>query len=124
MKHLNDLFYAAGILLLLTNCNNMKNESIEKLVAPVAEKEPKELVAHGDTRIDNYYWMRLSDEQKSAQNPDAQTKKVLDYLNAENSYLDNMLGHTQKFQDDLFEELKARIKKDDESVPYFKNGFI
>lgn len=123
MKHLNDLFYAAGILLLLTNCNNMKNETIEKLVAPVAEKEPKELVAHGDTRIDNYYWMRLSDEQKSAQNPDAQTKKVLDYLNAENSYLDNMLGHTQKFQDDLFEELKARIKKDDESVPYFKNGF-
>jgi oligopeptidase B len=123
MKHLNDLFYAAVILLLLTNCNNMKNESIEKLVAPVAEKEPKELVAHGDTRIDNYYWMRLSDEQKSAQNPDAQTKKVLDYLNAENSYLDNMLGHTQKFQDDLFEELKARIKKDDESVPYFKNGF-
>jgi oligopeptidase B len=101
----------------------MKNESTEKLVAPVAEKEPKELIAHGDTRIDNYYWMRLSDEQKSAQNPDAHTQKVLDYLNAENSYLDTILGHTQKFQDDLFEELKARIKKDDESVPYFKNGF-
>jgi oligopeptidase B len=123
MKHLTNLFYLAGILLLLTNCTNMKNESTEKLAAPIAEKEPKELIAHGDTRIDNYYWMRLSDEQKSAQNPDAHTKRVLDYLNAENSFLDSTLGHTKKLQDDLFEELKGRIKKDDESVPYFRNGF-
>jgi oligopeptidase B len=123
MKHLMNIFYSAGLLVLLTNCTNMKKESTVKLVAPVAGKEPKELIAHGNTRIDNYYWMRLSDEQKTAEKPDEQTQKVLDYLNAENSYLDKSLSHTRKFQDDLFEEMKSRIKEDEESVPYFKNGY-
>jgi oligopeptidase B len=123
MTRLANILYAAAILVLLTNCNNMKKDTLEKPVAPVAEKQPKELLAHGDKRIDNYYWMRLTDEQKTAENPDEQTQKVLKYLNAENEYLDAVLGHTKKFQQDLFEEMKARIKEDDESVPYFKNGY-
>ncbi len=101
----------------------MKKDSTEKVAAPVAEKIPKALTAHGEIRTDNYYWMRISDEQKSAKNPDEHTKKVLDYLNAENEYVDKILGHTKRFQEDLFEEMKSRIKEDDESVPYFKNGY-
>lgn len=101
----------------------MKKESKVKLAPPVAEKIPEELVAHDDLRIDNYYWMRLSDEQKTAILPDEQTKKVLDYLRAENSYTDEVLGHTKQFQDSLFEEMKSRVKEQDESVPYFKNGY-
>ncbi len=101
----------------------MTKESTEKPVPPIADKEPKPLAAHGDTRIDNYYWMRLTDEQKTAENPDEQTKKVLDYLNAENAYTDKILGHTKQFQEDLFQEIKGRIKENDESVPYFKNGY-
>ena len=54
---------------------------------PVADKIAKELTMHGDTRIDNYYWMRLSDEQKNAEDPDEQTQKVLEYLGSERDYL-------------------------------------
>ncbi|MBK9254940.1 MAG: S9 family peptidase [Saprospiraceae bacterium] len=91
---------------------------------PVAEKQPKELTFHGDTRIDNYYWMKLSDAQKEAKTPDEQTKKVLDYLNAENAYREKMMSHTDSFQNRLFEEIKGRIKQTDMSVPFKENGYF
>jgi oligopeptidase B len=90
---------------------------------PIADKKPEVLSIHGDERIDNYFWMRLSDEQKNADSPDEQTQKVLNYLNAENDYLDTMMSHTKTFQNELFEELKGRIKQDDASVPYYENGY-
>ncbi|MCB0475410.1 MAG: S9 family peptidase, partial [Flavobacteriaceae bacterium] len=91
--------------------------------APIAEKIPKKLEKHGDVRIDNYYWMRLTDEQKNAKQPDTHTKKVLDYLRAENDYFDKRFGHTEAFRENLFQEMKSRIKEDDESVPYKDNGY-
>jgi oligopeptidase B len=91
--------------------------------APVARKEPFEISMHGDTRIDNYYWMRLSDEQKNAAAPDSQTKEVLDYLNAENAYTKAMMAHTDAFQTKLFEEMKGRIKETDQSVPVKNRGY-
>jgi oligopeptidase B len=91
--------------------------------APVARKEPFEISMHGDTRIDNYYWMRLSDEQKNAATPDSQTKEVLDYLNAENAYTKAMMAHTDAFQTKLFEEMKGRIKETDQSVPTKNRGY-
>ncbi len=91
--------------------------------APIAEKIPHELKIHGETRIDNYYWMRLSDEQKSAEKKDAQTQKVYDYLNAENDYCKAQMKHTEAFQESLYKEMIGRIKQDDASVPYFKNGY-
>ncbi|PHR69443.1 MAG: oligopeptidase B [Lutibacter sp.] len=80
---------------------------------PIATKKPKELKIHGDTRIDNYYWLN------ERENPN-----VIDYLNAENTYFEQMTAHTKKFQKDLFEEMKGRIKEEDESVPYKKNGYF
>ena len=91
---------------------------------PVAKKIKKELTIHDDTRIDNYYWMRLSDEQKNSENPDAQTQDVLDYLNAENTYTKSVLNHTETFQEKLYTEIIGRIKQIDESVPYKKNGYF
>ncbi len=88
---------------------------------PVAEKIPHEVF---DNRIDNYFWMRLSDEQKSAEKPDEQTTKVLTYLNSENSYRKEIMKHTENFQKSLYDEITGRIKKDDESVPYFENGYF
>lgn len=123
MKKNFDILFAAAWIMLLTNCSDMENQSKVKLSPPVAEKIAKELVAHGDVRIDHYYWMRLSDEQKTSAKPDEQTIKVLDYLRAENAYTEEVLGHTKHFQDSLFEEMKSRIKEDDESVPYFRNGY-
>ncbi len=92
--------------------------------APVATVTPHELIAHDDTRIDNYYWMKLSDEQKLAKTPDASTQKVLDHLNAENAYRESMTGHLKGFQETLFEEIKGRIKQTDTSVPYKHNGYF
>lgn len=79
---------------------------------PRIAKKPKKLVIHNDTRIDDYYWLN------ERENPE-----VIEYLNAENSYYDKMTAHTRKMQEDLFLEMKGRIKEDDESVPYKKNGY-
>ncbi|NQV78087.1 MAG: S9 family peptidase, partial [Lutibacter sp.] len=80
--------------------------------APKAEKIAKKLEIHGDVRIDNYYWLN---EKK---NP-----KVIAYLNAENAYYEEKTAHTKHFQEELFLEMKSRIKEDDESVPYKKNNY-
>ncbi|NNL81639.1 MAG: S9 family peptidase [Flavobacteriaceae bacterium] len=80
--------------------------------APVAKKVEKKLEMHGDVRIDNYYWMN-----------DREDQEVIDHLNRENDYLKKNMAHTEDFQNSLFEELKARIKEDDESVPYKYNGY-
>lgn len=117
------MYYFAAFVLLFSNCKDMKKQSNVALNPPVAEKVPMELTAHGNTRIDNYYWMRLSDEQKNTETPDEQTKKVIEYLNAENAYTAEVMAHTKKLQEDLFEEMKGRIREEDESVPYFKNGY-
>ena len=90
---------------------------------PNAITKPHELAMHGDTRIDNYYWMRLTDDQKNAKALDTQTKKVVDYISQENKYTQSSLSHTKKLQNTIFEEMVSRIKKDDESVPYLKNGY-
>ena len=79
---------------------------------PKAEKIAKELTIHGDTRIDEYYWLNQRDNEN-----------VLDYLRAENSYREAGMKHTETFQETLFEEIKGRIKEDDASVPYKKNGY-
>ena len=91
--------------------------------APVAEKIDSTLTIHDHTRVDPYFWMRLSDEQKNAESPDEQTQKVIDYLNAENAYTKAAMVNTEKLQEKLFNEIVGRIKKDDESVPYFSNGY-
>ncbi len=89
------------------------NEAWIDIKTPEVEKVPKEMTIHGDTRIDNYYWLNERENQK-----------VLAYLAAENKYLDTVLSSTKKLQEELFDEMKARIKEDDESVPYFENGYF
>lgn len=90
---------------------------------PIAKKIPHPITIHNDTRVDDYFWMRLSDEQKNAETPDSHTQDVLDYLNAENDYTKKVLSHTEGFQKKLFDEIVGRIKQDDESVPYSDNGY-
>ena len=99
-------------LIFTTSCTKNKNTMTQKIQAPVAKIISKKLSKHGDVRIDNYYW--LNDRK----NPD-----VIDYLNQENQYYHEMTAHTKDFQKSLFNEMKARIKEDDESVPYFYNGY-
>ncbi|MQY60350.1 prolyl oligopeptidase family serine peptidase [bacterium] len=79
---------------------------------PVAEKIQKELTIHGDTRVDDYYWLN------ERENP-----KVIDYLNAENAYKDAVMKHTESFQKKLYDEIVGRIKKTDMSVPSKESGY-
>jgi len=119
--HLPSILLAFG---LVTGCTTLKKEeSSNEPKPPVAEKIPQELTAHGNKRTDNYYWMKLSDDQKNAETKDAQTQKVLDYLNAENEYRKAKLKHTEAFQEKLYNEIIGRIKQTDESVPYKDNGY-
>ncbi len=108
------------VTVILTACQTSNEEMI---TPPEAKKVEKVLEIHGDKRVDNYFWMRLTDEQKEADNPDAQTQDVLDYLNAENDYLKAKMKHTLELQEKLYKEITDRIKPDDESVPYNKNGY-
>jgi len=80
--------------------------------APKAARKPVELNMHGHMRTDDYHWLN------ERENPD-----VLRYLEAENSYKDAMLAPTKELQEQLFNEMKGRIKEQDESVPYFYNGY-
>ena len=91
--------------------------------APVAAKADTILKEHGQTRVDPYFWMRLTDEQKRAEKSDEHTTKVLDYLNAENGYTREVMSHTETLQGQLYDEIVGRIKQTDESVPYQSNGY-
>ncbi len=121
MKRITALLTILGIIIAMDGKTDQKE--MKMLEPPIADKIPHILSAHGYDRLDNYYWMRLTDDQKLAKQPDEQTQKVLENLKAENAYKNNVLKHTEKFQDDLFNEIVGRIKKDDESVPYNENGY-
>jgi len=87
------------------------------ITPPIAEKKPYNVGLHGEERLDEYYW--LNDYFKKG--PDS--AKVLDYLTAENAYLDTMLHGVKALRKSLFDEMKGRIKERDESVPVFYNGY-
>ena len=115
-------YFIAALFLIFTSCKDGKQTDL-LINAPVAKKNPKSLTTHNDTRIDDYFWMRLSDAQKNAKIPDEQTQDVLNYLNAENDYLNKAMKHTEALQTKLYDEITGRIKKDDQSVPVNDNGY-
>ena len=90
---------------------------------PAAEKQTHVTEIHGLQLKDDYFWMRLSDDQKEAAEPDEQTAKVVDYLNRENAYTKEVMNGTEAFQESLFNEIVGRIKQDDQSVPLLDNGY-
>lgn len=124
MKQYNRILYAACIGGVMLACSpSEKSAKVSAVAPPVAEKIPYKVTAHGNDRTDDYYWMRLSDEQKNAKDKDEQTVKVINYLNAENDYRKEILKHTTGLQDKIYNEIVGRIKQTDESVPYLKNGY-
>lgn len=104
------LFILMGSFTFVTaqNQNALKKE----ITPPEAIKITKELKAHDQVRIDDYYWMNNREDPQ-----------VISYLNSENDYNEKMTAHTKEFQAKLFNEMKGRIKEDDKSVPYKLNGY-
>ncbi|UFK98041.1 S9 family peptidase [Kaistella faecalis] len=84
---------------------------------PIAEKQDHIREIHGEKVNDPYYWM--IDYFKKGKD----STKVVNYLTAENAYLETMMADTKQLRDNLYQEMKARIKEKDESVPVFKNGY-
>ncbi len=81
---------------------------------PMPEKRLHEITQHGDTRVDEYYWLR-DDTRKD---PD-----VLAYLEAENAYFDQVMEPLAGMQAKIFAEMTARLDPDESSVPYLKHGY-
>jgi oligopeptidase B len=107
----------SGLLLLLACQQNPDRMTgnfkwPDTIKPPVAKKLAKEFIAHGDKRIDEYYWLNQRDDQE-----------VIEYLKAENAYTDSMLADTRQLQEKLFNEMKSRIREKDASVPYKDNGY-
>ena len=116
-------FYLLILTILIQACQTenstdpMVSKMVEKsrsdaAVPPSAKQTSKTLVAHGDERIDNYYWLNQREDTE-----------VISYLEEENAYREGVMSHLADFQDELYEELIARIKKTDMSVPYQDNGY-
>jgi len=80
--------------------------------APIAAIKPVVLEKHGDVRTDNYFWLN-----------DRENSEVIAYLNQENDFYNAETANTKSFQESLYNEMKARIKEDDASVPYLYNGY-
>jgi len=112
-----NLFFSLSFLFISAafGCSGDKTtrQMNDNLQPPIAKKINKELVQNGDVRVDPYYW--LNERAEPA---------VIDYLTSENAYTKGMLAHTEKLQETIYEEIVGRIKKDDTSVPYQKNGYI
>ena len=112
MKSLLLPFFITFSILFSCNTKPTKTSMSESSKPPLAKQISKELKIHGDVRIDEFYWLN-----------DRENPEVIDYLNKENDYYKQETKHTKIFQEDLFEEMKSRIKKDDSSVPYKYNGY-
>lgn len=81
---------------------------------PIAKQIPHLLTHHNDTRVDPYYWLR--DDERSA-------SEVLAHLAQENAYTAQQLASTDVLQQNLFDEMVARIRPDDCSLPYLKKDY-
>ncbi len=80
---------------------------------PAAKRVPHKLEQHGETRIDDFYWIK-----------EKTNKDVLKYLAAENAYTATLLKPTEKFQETLYKEFLSRIKQTDEDVPVYDRGYL
>ena len=93
-------------------CNTTMELPLKSISPPSAKKIPSKLTKFESVRVDNYFWLNNRD------NPE-----VIDYLEKENDYYEIMTSHTKSFQQEIFKEIKDKIKEDEESVPYFLNGY-
>lgn len=100
-------FLLAGLLLLY--CHSV---IAQKAQPPKPQKVPKVFNEHGKERIDDYYW--ISDRTDS---------NVINYLKAENAYVEAYLKHTEPLQQKLYNEIVGRIEQKYESLPYKENGY-
>ena len=84
---------------------------------PIAEKRPIVIEQHGIKRTDNYAWMRDEDWQEVLRDPGELDADIREHLDAENVFYGEATGDLKALRDQLFEEMRGRIKEDDSTVP-------
>ncbi len=89
----------------------------ERPAAPIAEPRPVTLTCHGIQRVDEYSWLRAENWQEVMRDPSVLAADIRSYLLAENAYTEAALAGTKALQETLFQEMKARIKEDNSTVP-------
>ncbi len=117
---MKNLILMVSVILLMTGITTAQKKDDPKMIKtqkdypapPVAKKQPVTFTEFGNKRVDNYFWMR-----------DKKDPEVIKYLEAENAYADEVMGHTKVLQETLYNEMKGRIKEQDNSVPYLDNGY-
>ncbi len=113
----NLLVLGAIALLSIISCTNMNKETEIKnqsdfSTPPLAEIVPDTFRNFNSERIDNYFWLK-----------DKNNQKVIDYLNAENRYTDEVMASTTELQQTIYDEIVGRMKEDDESYPVLRDGY-
>nr|WP_203293216.1 S9 family peptidase [Maricaulis parjimensis] len=93
------------------------------LEAPVAEQRPVEIEQLGFTRVDEYQWIKDENWQQVMREPETLDSDIRELLDAENAYLDAVMAPTEALQEQLFQEIRGRIKEDDSSVPERDGGY-
>ena len=111
MKKAFNIIVLAAVF--LGGCDSKEQSQEPTMKPPIAEVKPHEMTIHGHTRTDNYFWLREREDEK-----------VIQYLEDENAYTAEVLADTKQFQEDLYKEMRGRIKEDDESVPYKDNDYF
>lgn len=109
MNTIARVIFLSVMSIILVSCTQ-SNTNIMK--QPEAKKVAKQLIIHGHSRIDNYYWLN-----------DSENTEVIDYLNDENAYTKHVMKNTEALQDKIYNEIVGRIKQTDVSVPYDYNGY-
>lgn len=117
MKLFRNVLMLLVLCITLLNCSENKHQvqittQKDYPAPPVAAVKPDTFTEFGNTRIDNYFWL------KDRSNP-----AVMEYLKAENAYFDTVLAHTKGLQEKLYHEMRGRIKEEDQTVPMLENGY-
>lgn len=101
--------------LLLPACSAPRTAALDSTASPppIAEKRPKTITVHGDSRVDDYFWLR-----------DKTDPKVMEYLKAEDAYADGAMKATAALQDTLYKEMVGHIKETDETAPYRRGDYF
>ena len=114
---------ALALIFSLTACSSDMTQTSASATAslapgtprpPIAARKPYQVPSPNGSREDEYYWLR--DDKR-------ENKEMLAYVKAENEYADAMLAHTKALESKVYNEIIARLKQDDSSVPYLMNGY-
>ena len=87
------------------------------LDAPTPEARRQEITQHGETRVDEFTWLRDDNWQAVMRDPSVLDADIRRHLEAENAYYNAVMEPLEALEDRIYAEIRGRIKEDDASPP-------